>query len=723
MDNDISLQTIRCEFKRKLFASDDKSFCVMLYNDTEKAECFTAVGADLPSKEKVKIDLTGKWEKRNGSLQLKVESWCYPRLNDKKGFVSYIESLKCGVGARKAGKVYDYFGAAVWDVISNTPERLNEVRGLNQRNIDKMITRIRETESQQRIMEYFSKANARIAPKQAAEYCNKYGANAIATFEHNPYGMLAVVSGVGFDNVDAVALAMGKPTDNPERVRAYAYRAIADYSAQTGSVCVPADTLVEKICKTIGVSRDTVIGILKEEWVSTRLMASNKCFYTKKSFDEECIIAENLVRFNKRGVKCTKNIDSYIDAYEAKNKITLAEQQREAVKAVFSDAVSVVTGGPGTGKTTVIKAILYVHKEIYGDKSEPVLLAPTGKASKRMSEATGYSATTIHSAVGYLGDGMENDCEIEGNLIIVDESSMMDQEICYMLLEKIQPGSQIVFVGDIDQLPSVGAGNVLSDIIASRCIKVTRLSVIYRQEGTNPIIANCQTVNNGSSELLYTGSFKFFNTKGDTELLFNAVVNFYCKCVDRYGVEDVCLLNPRRQNTRVSVQNLNAAIQERLNPSVGGMEIKVGTSVFRSKDRVMQTKNAEVIKNGDTGTIKEITTEERDDETVVIAVIDFGDGNIMRYDKEQIMNFGVELAYCTTVHKSQGMEYGTVIIVLTTEHYNLLRKKIVYTAISRAKKNVAIFGEPKALNVAVNNTRETRRETLLAERIAYYSKA
>lgn len=713
------LEVVRGEYVRTIWASDDKSRMVVLYATDEGY--ITAVGAALPVKPDVKVDLSGKWCTYKGQRELKVESWEYPKLHDVQGFVQFITSLKAGIGSVKAKRIYEAFGENVWDVIANEPEKLRTVRGVSKSNIEKLMEKLEQTEALQRVMRMFSLADARITARTASRIIERLGDKAVKVIEDNPYYLEYLFDEVSFDAADKVAMSLGKPKDSPERIASYTRKAITEYCQITGSSCMPADVLLGIITEALELSNAAVLHALRREFDAARLMASNGCFYLPAMFEQECWIAKNLARLSKNASKIPEaRIKGVIADYEAENSIALAEAQKDAVRSVFANSISVVTGGPGVGKTTVIKAILYAHKEIFGEDSEPILLAPTGKAAKRMSEATGYDASTIHSAVGMQKNGevLDEETKLAGNLIIVDESSMMDMYICSVLLDKTETGSTVVFVGDIDQLPSVGPGNILADFIGSGSIAVTRLTVIYRQSGDNPIIPNCHAINSGSAALNYGKTFRFYDTKGDQQKLFDAAVDFYCRCAKQFGTDDVCLLNPRRKNTQVSVQTLNEAIQARLNPPVGGAEIKVGKITFRKGDKVMQTKNDDLIKNGDTGYIVSISKEQTDDGPVDVAVIDFGD-NIVRYNAEDIMEAGLDLAYANTVHKSQGMEYSTVIIILTKQHYNLLRRKVVYTAVSRAKKNVAFFGEPKALELAVKNTTETPRITLLKERIKY----
>ena len=388
------------------------------------------------------------------------------------------------------------------------------------------------------------------------------------------------------------------------------------------------------------------------------------------------------------------------------------------------EIIFVITGGPGVGKTTVTKGILAVHQQVYGASSEPLLLAPTGKAARRMSEATGFPAQTIHSAVGWRGETYNYDEQeptmLDGNLVIIDEVSMMDQYIASILFERIRNGSRVVLVGDIDQLPSVGCGNVLADLIRSEVIPTTRLTVIFRQAGENPIVKNAHAINRGDPNLAFGSSFRFIQCANEQEV-FEAACRKYVQCVKAYGDDKVVLLNPQRNNTFVSVDRFNAELQSRINPPADGkMEIKVGKTVFREKDKVMELKNTEIgPKNGDVGYIREVTRRKDPDDPdtyLYYASIEWnGDGQLIEYNQDDMRH--VTLAYCTTVHKSQGSEYQSVIEVVSKSHPSMLKRNLIYTGITRAKVNVCLVGELDALNMAVANNSQEIRHTLLANRL------
>ena len=505
---------------------------------------------------------------------------------------------------------------------------------------------------------------------------------------------------------------------------AAAIRKVLDNAAASGHVCLPKNELLEQMVRFTGCSRDCCIEAIRAAFRDGRLLGANSCLYSPKRYEQEESISSNLVRLMAAECKPVRNLDRLISDCEI-DLYSFAESQKDAIRNVFQNPVSVITGGPGVGKTTVTKGILAVHKDIYGSASKPVLLAPTGKAARRLSEATGYPAQTIHSAVGWKGEEFDYDAQpvpLDGNLIIIDECSMMDQQIAAILFERIETGSRLVLIGDVDQLPSVGCGNVLRDIIDSKVVPTARLTEIFRQAGENPIITNAHKINQGDDSLVFGKQFRFVECLNEQEI-FEAACRMYVRCVSAYGDEEVVLLNPQRNNTLVSVDRFNAELQARINPPAPGkMEIRIGKTVFREGDKVMELKNTEAgPKNGDIGYIREISrrkSPEDPDQFNYYANIEWnGDRTWIEYNQDDMRH--VTLAFCTTVHKAQGSEYKYVIEVVSRAHPGLLKKNLIYTGITRSREAVCLIGELESLSRAIKRNRddEDRRYTLLASRL------
>lgn len=716
-----SAECVRCTFSWLKYSSPDKTFMVCDYRNNE-GKLFTAVGANLPVTPKVKYDLFGSWtvSGKTGKKQFNSEYFEVVRTFDRECFTAYLSSLQCGVGKAIAGRILDRFGEDAWDVIDNHPERLSEVKGIGSTTVMKIRKAVRQSVQQKELLSLFSSANVKVTPHVISELILRYGKNAAETFRNDPYCACGVIEGITFEKADAVAGWLDFPANDPNRLKAYIFKLLGDASLQ-GHVCVPADRLITGMANYLECSEKECRTALNHAYQEGLIRATNSMVYTRSNYDEETGIAECMSRLMKTGPDSITAISPLIEEYENEYKISLADNQREAVEKVFLSPVSIITGGPGTGKTTVIKAVLKVHGKVYGDLSDPLLLAPTGRAARRMTEATGYSAATVHSSVGYRGEecGVDPEVRIDNNLIIIDECSMLDMFITSVLLNKISSGARVVFVGDPDQLPSVGCGNVLNDMIRSGAVPTTRLAVIYRQGQDSPIIANAHAVNTGSCELILDKTFQFREYRSETEL-FNRCVSIYCSCVDKFGIDNVVLLNPQRRNTKLSVDDLNTAIQERINPHRDGeREMRVGNTTFRIGEKVMQLKNTENAKNGDIGYIRDIRTrpsEDDPDRWICEADIEFnGDGTTVAYNTDDMRS--VELGYCTTVHKSQGSEYEVVIMIVTHDHHATLKRNLIYTAITRAKKYVLIAGQKETLDESIRRDIKDTRNTLLCQRL------
>ena len=578
-------------YQHTLFKRDDASFCVFVYRDIMTGDVFNALGTGLCEVRKLLVELTGHWEldKKSGSRRFITDYWDILPQTSRDGIIAFLGTLKCGIGPKKAALIYEKFGAETWSVLDKHPERLAEVSGIGEKTVDDLISALKNCLQQRKLVVLFSRANVPLSTAQANDIISKLGKDALDTVTVNPYCAILLTDGLCFEMCDALAAYLDLREENPDRLKAYVLKLLNDASS-AGDVCMPKDRLLHTMADNLYLDESICKDAINAAFTDGHIKMSSGMLYLKQRFDEETAIAMHVKRLLESPAKPVAEPDSAIDEYERNEGRTLAKKQREAVKKAFSSTLSIITGGPGTGKTTVIKAVLAVYQSLYAGKSSPLLLAPTGKAARRMSEATGFNAATIHSSVGYKSE-TEFTSEvpfIDADLIIVDEVSMMDQLICSVLLKKIRSGTRLILCGDPDQLPSVGCGNVLLDMIKSHAVPVTELDVVYRQQGTSPIVENAARIQSGNPELKYGKTFKFMEHRGSVEI-FKSVCDFYVRCVNAYGLDDVLLLNPQRNSPELSVKMFNSELQKRLNgPGTGKTEISVGGLIFREGDRVMQ---------------------------------------------------------------------------------------------------------------------------------------
>lgn len=715
-----------CEFSRLIYPKEPEmvnegSYMVALYHPCEmildmsgtEVKEVKAVGYCLPMGTNLKFDIRGHWSKsRNHGVQFEVDDYDEIIPHTREGIMAYLSSGQIkGIGSVTAGKIFDAFGMDTLDILDKEPEKLLEIRGISKRKLEKIIESYKKNRGARDVVAFLTPHG--ITANRAVQFYNEYGNKAMEIVKNHPY-QLCEIDGIGFKIADKIALSMGFSKLSPERVDEGILYTLKEAEGR-GNICVEQAEFINeclKVLDTEGLTSE-MIGVRATKMVyGKKLVVYNGFVYRKQMAETEFGIAEDVARLIKNNPEyCITEIGSKIEDEEKQMGVTLADEQKKAVKMALENSICIITGGPGTGKTMIQKAILDIYQKYYPD-NDVVCCAPTGRASRQMEQSTGRYACTIHRALRlYAGDESKVSKEISADLILVDEMSMVDIFIAGNLFKAVKDGARLILVGDVDQLPSVGPGAILRELINSVCIPVVYLDHVYRQKEGSMIAENARKIKHGQKKLDFGDDFQFVESS-DLSNSSELLQKIYADEVSKNGIDDVVLLSPYRKKTETGVNALNDSIREWINPHKSSIaEIKCGSTIFREGDKVMQLKNTEYVSNGDTGYIKHIITDGDDTEII----IEF-DGN-----KEKIYDPGdmetVDLAYASTIHKSQGSEYQTVIINLQTAHYIMLNRSLLYTAITRGKQKVIIVGEKKALYMAIGRLDTEKRGTNLAMKI------
>ncbi|HPP31806.1 MAG TPA: ATP-dependent RecD-like DNA helicase [Soehngenia sp.] len=661
------------------------------------------------------------------------------------GIESYLSSgLIPHIGKATAKKIVDRFKEDSLDIIQYNPQRLLEVEGIGEKKLIKIMKAFEEQREIRQIVVELKEYN--ISTNQILKIYKEYGSETVRLIKENPYRLIEDIRGIGFKISDEIANKIGIEMDSPYRIKAglnyIMHEAIAD-----GHTYLPEKELIKRAEHLLEVPKGKVIDELK-----SLLLADN---FVKMKIDEEDIvyyapyntfennIARKLVELsNIKLDDIDIDVEKEINDIERKFNIKFAKKQRDAIKSSIDTGVVVLTGGPGTGKTTIIKAIIEIYQK---ENKTFVLAAPTGRAAKRIKESTGYEAKTLHRLleISYGDDGFnflrDDENPIESDLIIVDEASMVDILIMNNLMEAIKLGTRLILVGDIDQLPSVGAGNILRDIINSNIIKVVKLDEIFRQDEESMIIVNAHRINNGLMPILNEKDKDFFFiTKNSPKEVLEEIKELVVERLPRYygfdPINDIQVLSPMKKGD-VGIISLNQKLQDALNPADKNKAQKIfGNFCFRIGDKVMQIKNnyqmkwtitteegkeeGEGIYNGDIGIIKDI-----DDENEIIKIL-FDFEKEVEYDFKDLDQ--LTLSYAITIHKSQGSEFRAVIMPITSGPKMLLTRNLLYTGITRAKELVVLIGDRRYIHTMVNNDQIEKRYSSLDRKIqqfySYFSK-
>ncbi|MGA2316963.1 MAG: ATP-dependent RecD-like DNA helicase [Thermodesulfobacteriota bacterium] len=719
------MSTIHGLLERISYHNEENDFVVAKLREKEKKELTTIIGnlSGINSGESLK--LTGKWvhNKRFGE-QFQVETFEVTVPATLLGIQKYLASgLIKGIGSIMSERIVEKFGLHTLEVIEKKPERLSEVEGIGPKRISMIIKAWVEHKEIKEIMIFLQGHG--VSAAYSAKIYKQYGDQSIETVRENPYRLANDIYGVGFITADKIAQNLGIDRNSLIRAKAGLIY-ILNRLTEEGHVYYPESQLIHKAKEILSVDEEIIILAVKELSKEKELFLEDldpdgnlKAVYLAPFHVAETGVAQMLMNLKESPSNIRPiHPEKAIEWVQQKLNIELGRRQEEAVLLAATSKGLIITGGPGTGKTTLITAILRIFQQM---KLRVLLAAPTGRAAKRMNEATGWEAKTIHRLLEYSprkgGFKKDQDDPLEADVVIIDETSMVDTLLMYHLLKAIQSHAHLILVGDVDQLPSVGPGNVLKDIIRSGKFTVVRLTEIFRQAQESMIVVNAHKVNQGQLPVLKEidkpekTDFQFIQEE-DPEKILQNILDLCSERIPRqfrfHPLREIQVLAPMHKGI-IGVANLNIELQKRLNPGQSG--ITRGAWNFRLGDKVMQIVNNydKDVFNGDIGWISKIDPEERE------VVIDF-DGRPVPYDYSDLDE--VVLAYAVSVHKSQGSEYPVVILPVVTQHYMLLQRNLIYTGITRAKKMVIMIGTKKALAIAIRNNKPQRRYTLLSERLA-----
>ena len=683
------------------------------------------------------IEVEGKWinHKLYGT-QFEVSKFMPVTPTSLEGIYVYLSSgMIHGIGDKMAKRIIDKFGVNTLDVIQNMPERLKEVEGIGSKKIDQIVKGYEENRELRGIIMELSPYG--ITPNYCMKIYKKYKNKAIETINKNPYKLAEDIRGIGFKIADSIAGNIGIEKDSKDRVSQGILYTL-NQSLASGHTYLPKNVLIQEDVKLLEVKasivEECVMGLAYDQKVHIEKMNGQELIYLIPYYLSENGVCKQIIKLSQFEFENLNiDIDEEIRKIEQQENIKLAQNQVLAVKEAIESGVVIVTGGPGTGKTTTINTIIKVFEN---NNKEVILAAPTGRAAKRMSETSNKEAKTIHRLLemGYATDSeelqfMKNEEEpIKADVIIIDEVSMVDILLMYSLLRAIKPGTRVILVGDSDQLPSVGAGNVLKDMIDSKVINVVTLNEIFRQARESMIVVNAHRINNGEPLYLNSKGKDFFFIKKDTnELILDEIIGVVSERLPKYykldKLKDIQVLSSMRKGD-LGVTNLNNELQKYLNkPEKFKVEESFAKRIFRVGDKVMQIKNnytkkwetedrsdsGEGIYNGDIGYIYHIDKDKKK-----IFVI-FDQVKIVSYGYDELDE--LEHSFCTTIHKSQGSEFPVVVIPITWAPPMLLSRNLLYTAVTRAKKLVVLVGDVKYLEYMIKNNRINDRYSNLANKL------
>jgi len=721
-----------------VYQNDENGYAIARIKDRD--ETITIVGYIPYLSEGQSLKLNGDWTAHpTFGRQFKVQSWEELLPDSVKGIERYLASgVIAGIGPVTAKKIVDKFGEDTLDILDKDISRLKEIEGIGNKKIEVISGSFSKQHEIRNIMIFLQTYG--ISPNQCGKIYKRFGSDSIRVVRENPYILTEEVAGIGFKTADKIARSLGIEVNSAFRIESGIKYIINQFCA-LGNTYMPKEKLVKNCVDTLCVTQkeidEGIYSCALEGKIKVENIEEESCVYTLPYYYCELGVTKKIIEITLNEYEPVDiDVEAEIKAFEKNRGVSFAPSQKEAIKAAFDNGVEIITGGPGTGKTTIINCIA----EIFEKSDMKILLgAPTGRAAKRMSEATGREAKTIHRLLEMgVSDGEDDmmfskgeNAPLECDVLIVDEASMIDIMLMHNLLKAVTQGTRIIIVGDVDQLPSVGPGNVLRDFIESGWIKVIRLKEIFRQSKESMIIVNAHRINGGEMPVINARDNDFYFIKEEDQgRILNTLVDLLRNRLPSFNKnwdpnKNIQILSPMRKGV-LGISNLNIRLQEILNPPAPEKtEKECKEVVFRVGDKVMQTKNNYSLKwtrvsgvgdeegvgifNGDMGYIDEI---DEDENTITIV---FDEERKVVYDSMYIEE--IDLAYAITIHKSQGSEFPVVVIPVFPGPPMLMNRNLLYTGITRAKQMVVLVGSQKSLGAMVNNNRSFERYSMLKWRI------
>ncbi len=720
-----------------IYRNDDNGYTVFVLSTSENFE--TVVGTFPLIREGDFITVFGLYtEHEVYGTQFKATSYEMATPKSLDDIEAYLSSgIIKGIGPKTARDIVDYFGEQALDIIEKTPEKLCLVQGIGQKKVETIRESYMEIADARRAVMFLQQYG--VSAKMALKIFTRYGEQTVEKIQSNPYRLVSDIEGIGFLTADKMAGEMGVEKHSKYRINACIIHCLYE-AGNEGHTYLPESVLIKKASMLLNIEEKLIkaqlLPMASEQTVIMRDIEGVRSVYHPNFFFAEAMVAGALVLLmdSLKGEK-EQDINKEIDNYEKDKKLTLAQNQRQAVISAINNGISIITGGPGTGKTTTLDCILHLFRKRGVDIS---LAAPTGRAAKRMANATGEDAKTIHRLLEYskLDEGgfvfkRNKENPLDAGVVIVDEASMIDIFLMQALMDGLKKGTRLILVGDSDQLASVGAGNVLGDMIDSKVFPTVRLNQIFRQSEESTIVTNAHKINNGINPAVNVKGGDFFLDRrfNENDICSTVVDLVKNRLPNKYGVSpfsDIQVLTPVKKGT-TGVFNLNKVLQSALNPPQKSKKEHIsGENIFRQGDKVMQIRNnydrlwhlkekygnfieGTGVFNGDSGIIKEIDTSSRE------LTVNFDDGRTSVYNFADLEE--LTLSYAISVHKSQGCEFPIVVMPLPVSNIRIMTRNLLYTAVTRAKKLVVLCGNDQAINFAVNNIDTQKRYSALNIRL------